>query len=328
MKISNLAIAFILIVTPFFFIMDLRTSALSNAEILSDQYDAALKTANQDAAVMLNFNELQEYEAGYYSEKNFKANKELALNTFFRSLYLSFGVEDDPVGQGTLRSYIPVIVVTDYDGYWIYAMDEYEDETGQVIYKHMWKPKKPYAFTDSQGNVFNFSLDGYTRVYQASTETWLEGWQQDLAGNYDIDLLDNKESFEMQRRSTIVDSIQNDLAHVINKHNEYASKNGISYMFTLPYIPEEDWTNTINDIGIISFIQGIPIGEKFYNNYAFGSGRLIKNPVIIGGIDENTGIKYYYRNTCSFPYKEEETFSSEQEAAASGYFPKSCLNGE
>lgn len=83
MKISNLAIAFVLIVTPFFFILDMRTDALSNAGLLSNRYDTALKTANQDAAVMLNFNELQEFEAGYYSEKNFKANKELALDTFF-----------------------------------------------------------------------------------------------------------------------------------------------------------------------------------------------------------------------------------------------------
>lgn len=227
-----------------------------------------------------------------------------------------------------LKSYIPAIVVTDYDGYWIYAMEEYTDETGQAVYKHMWKPKKPYAFTDSQGNILNFTLDGYIRIYQASTKSWIEGWQQDLAGNYDIHLLDNQENFEMQRRSSIVDSIQSDLAHVINKHNEYASRNGISYMFTLPYIPAEDWTNTINDIGIISFIQGIPVGEQFYNNYAFGSGRLIKNPVIIGGIDEETGLKYYYRNTCNFPYKEEENFDSEKDAAAAGYFPKGCTNRE
>ena len=92
------------------------------------------------------------------------------------------------------------------------------------------------------------------------------------------------------------------------------TKSGVSYTFKLPLIPKEDWVNTI-DIGIMAFIQGIPIGDQFYNNYAFGGGRLIKNPVIYGAIDPQTGLKYYYRDSCSYPYRIEEAFSSEKEVA-------------
>ncbi|MFB4321663.1 hypothetical protein RB298_04900 [Priestia sp. BR_2] len=327
MKITNLAIAFVLIVAPFYFVLDLRASALSKVNYLEDQYDTALKTASQDAAVLLNINEYQEYEAGYQSNKFFNANKELAIDAFFRSLYLNFNIENDPISQGAFSSYVPAVVVTDYDGYWIYALTEYSNSQGEIAYKHMWRPKKPYAFTDQQGNVFNFTLDGYVRVHDVSTRTWIKGWQQDLAGRYNIPLLNDKAAFEAQRRTIIVDSIQQDLAFVINKHNEFVSKYGISYSFSLPYIPKEDWVNTIDDIGVIAFIQGIPIGDRYYNNYAFGGGRLVKKPVIYGSVDQQTGIRYYYRDSCSYPYRIEEAFSSEKEAAAAGYFPKECFNG-
>lgn len=328
MRITNFAIAFVLIFIPFYIVLDMRTSAMSKVIQLEDQYDAALKTASQDAAMVLNTNVLQEYEAGYQSNKFFNANKELAVDAFYRTLYLNFNVQNDPVGQGALASYVPAIIVVDYDGYWIYAMSEYTDADGSPVYKHMWRPKKPYAFTDDNGNTFNFTLDNYLRVYDARSRVWHEGFRQDLVGKTNVSLIDDAQSFEQKRRSIIVSSIQEDLAYFIDKHNEYASRNGISYTFTLPQIPQEEWTNSIDDIGVMAFIQGIPMGDQFYNSYAFGSGRLVRNESIIGAVDDATGMKYYYRSSCSFPYRAEETFDSEKDAAAAGYFPKECVNGQ
>ncbi|ANS75345.1 F0F1-type ATP synthase [Paenibacillus yonginensis] len=327
MKITNLAILFVCIFIPFMLVLDFHTRDQENVLQLEDQYSAALRTAVQDAGSVLNINELQEYEAAYQSSKYFKVNKELALDTFFRTLYLNFGVENDPIGQGTLASYIPVIGITDYDGYYIYTTAEYQDNGGQTIAKPMWRPKKPYAFADNNGNVINFTLDSYVHAYDAVRHEWVEGFRADLAGKTSISLLNDPESFEQQRRSTIVSSIQEDVAYFINAYNDYATHYGISYTFKLPQISQEEWTNTIDDIGIMAFIQGLPIGDQTYNNYAFGGGRLIKKTNIIGAIDPSTGFKYAYRSTCSFPYTPEEIFDSPKEAAAAGYYPKECVNG-
>ena len=35
---------------------------------------------------------------------------------------------------------------------------------------------------------------------------------------------------------------------------------------------------------MMAFIQGIPMGDQYYNNYALG-GRLVKAPVYFGGVD-------------------------------------------
>lgn len=328
MKLTNLAIIFVLIFLPFFLILDLRINAMDKAVQLEDKYDAALKTASQDASTVLSSNVLQEYESDYESSKFFHANKELAVDTFFRSLYLNFSVQDDPIGQGTLASYIPAIVVVDYDGYWIYAMSEYTGPDGTTVYKHTWRPKKPYAFSDEQGNTINFTLDEYLRVYDASSHTWSEGFLRDLQGQTNVPLIDDPHSFEEKRRSVIVSSIQEDLAYFIDKHNEYSTRNGISYTFTLPLISQEEWSNSINDIGIMAFIQGVPLGDQVYNNYAFASGRLVRKQPIVGAVDPATGMKYYYYRSCGFPYQEEITFDSAKDAAAAGYFPKECVNGQ
>lgn len=326
MKITNLAIAFVLIIVPFFVVSDLRVSSMNKVLQLEDHYDTALKTASQDASVILNMNPLQEFEASYQSNKFFKANKELGVDSFFRTLYMNFNVEDDPIGQGNLASYVPAIVVVDYDGYWIYAMSEYTGNDGSIVYKHVWRPKKTYAFTDDQDNSINFTLDSYLRVYDATERKWYEGFREDLQDQTNISILDDPEQFEQKRRSIIVSSIQDDLAYFIDKHNEYATRYGISYTFTLPQIPQEEWTNSINDIGLMAFIQGIPMGDQFYNNYAFGSGRLVRKTDIYGAVDDSTGYKYYFRSSCNYPYRIEETFESEKLAASAGYYPLECFN--
>ncbi|MFD1130676.1 hypothetical protein [Paenibacillus sp. PDC88] len=326
MRITNLAIVFVLFFFPFYYVLDLRTNDLMLVAQLEDKYDAALKTAAQDAGFMLNINEMQEYEAGYQSSKYFKANKEQAIDTFFKTLYLNFEVQNDPVGQSTLASYIPAVVVLDYDGYWLYTLSEYKNADGTTEMKHMWRPKKPYAYTDSQGNSLNFTLDSYVYAFDASDREWIEGYQWELQNKTDIQILNSTVQFEEARKSWIVSNVQKDLAYFINKHNEVMTRSGISYTFTLPTISQEDWVNTVDDIGIMAFIQGIPIGDQFYNNYAFGGGRLVKSPVIYGAVDPSTGLKYYYRESCSFQYRIEQAFSSEKEAAMKGYFPKVCTN--
>lgn len=291
-----------------------------------NRYDFALKTALQDGSVSLNRNSSQQLEARYQSAKFFNADKELAIDSFFRTLFVNFDIKNDSISQKHLMTYIPAVLVIDYDGYWIYAILEYEKSNGEIVYQHSWRSKKPYAYSDQNGNTINFTLDSYIRAYDSQEREWIAGYQSDLQNISNISLLKDEKSFEEQRRSTIISSIQNDLAYFINKHNEYATRYGISYTFKLPLIDQEEWTNSINDIGMVAFIQGIPIGEKFYNNYAFASGRLIKKKEIYGAIDDATGYKYYFNNSCNFPYRIEEVFSSEKEAAAEGYYPKECIN--
>ncbi|MBB3127906.1 hypothetical protein FHS19_002560 [Paenibacillus rhizosphaerae] len=324
MKITDFCLVFVVIFFPVFLIVGYHVQDQRNVHFTELKYAAALRTAVQDAGSMLNVNERQEFESGYGSAKFFKADKELALETLYRTLYANLGIEDDAAAQQALNSYIPAIVVVDYDGYWVYSEEEYKGADGVALAKHLWHPKKPYSYSDRAGNLIHFTLDNVVEAYHAGTGTWVRGLQREIGPTSTIPLMQDGEKYEQVRKTTIVQAIEDDLANVINRHNEIAARNGVSYVFTLPLISREEWNNSIDDIGIIAFIQGIPIGEQALNNYALGSGRLVKSTVIKAGVDRRTGIRYYSRGDCTDDLDIVETFTSAKEAAANGYFEKSC----
>lgn len=325
MKITDWAVIFVLIVTPFLWLSGQRAENLREVNRLETRYTAALRTAVQDAALALNRNELQQYESGYGSAKWMRADKEQALAALLRSLYLNFGIADDPLGQQAFLGYIPAAVVIDYDGYFIYAADRVPD-SDTIIYR--WRDKKPYTYADADGNSIAFTLDGEVTAYDAAADLWVSGPQPEVKSAVSIPLLQSGAEFEAVRRATIVRRIEEDLAQTIRLHNLLSAKLGVHYTFTLPVIPQEEWNNTLNDVGILVFLQGIPVGDRHYNDYALGGGRLERTPVILGATDPLTGLKYYYRESCPearrLGYREEEIFPDERGAAASGYFPLDC----
>lgn len=324
MKITDWAIIFVLLASPILWVLQLHTGDLREVHRLQVRYTTALHTAVQDAASALNLNELQQYETGYGSVKYMRTDKDQALSAFIHTLSINLGIEDDYLGQRTLMAYIPAIVIIEYDGYSIYAVDESLDSSGVPEISHRWRPKKPYVYSDQSGNSIAFTLDGALTAYESSTDQWHRGRQNELQSVTSIPLLQRADLFEQVRRSTIVHSIEDDLAGYINRHNEYASRLGVNYLFTLPLLSQEDWNNSLNDVGVVVFLQGIPVGDRYYNNYAFGGGRLVQNRPWLGGVHEMTGLKYHYRDTCALGYRNEEIFANRRDAAAKGYYEAAC----
>lgn len=324
MKMINWAIVGVLILLPFYVINRMDTETQRRMMTSELRYDAALDTAVDDAAQALLFNVNQQQETRYESAKRVRVNKEEAVDSFYRTLYMNFGIAEDTIAQGVLNRYIPAVIVIGYDGFWVYAEEEFANAAGETEIRPVWGPKKPYAYADAQGNSVSFTLDDYVTAYEAGSRTWREGFRSEIQTTTAIPLLRDTELFEQVRRSTIVNAIQNELAFRINRHNQYASRYGISYTFTLPTISAEEWNNTVNDVGVMAFVQGIPMGRKTYNNYALGGSRVLKKPVIIGAVKD--GKKVYYRSTCAFPYPAEETFASEKAASQKGYIPLPCSN--
>lgn len=327
MKITDWAIVFVIIIVPLFWIVDLHAEDLQEVSGLQITYTSALRTAVQDAGSELNINEEQRFESGYRSNKMMRADKEQALAALLHTLSLNMGIENDELAKQGLMLYIPAVVVIDYDGYYVYAVDSYTDQVGNVISEHRWRPKKPYVYIDRDGNSMAFTLDHFVTVHETSTDQWVSGLREDLASEVSIPLLQDRDTFEEVRRQSIVHSIENQLSERIHSHNVYARQLGVSYTFTLPVIPHEEWNNSLDDVGILVFLQGIPVGDSYYNNYALGGGRLEKRDPVIGYNDSINGVKYFSRAGCiqSSLFKAVEIFANERDAAASGYFESPCI---
>ncbi|TYA13599.1 hypothetical protein FRY98_13245 [Paenibacillus faecis] len=326
MKITDWAVIFVLLACPALYMLQWDAVQLREANRLQLKYTAALRTAAQDAGSRLGQNELQRYEAGYGSSKFMRADKEAALSAMLDTLLLNLGEHEDALSRDLLMTYIPAVIVIDYDGYHIYAVQEKEGEDGSVLARHHWLPKKSYVHRDAEGNMIYFTLDDQITVIDSASGEVHRGLREELGSALSVKLLQQKEAFEDVRRSAIVSSIQEDLSRVIDNHNAFVRKLGFNYIFTLPTISMEAWNNSIDDVGILVFLQGLPVGGKHYNNYALGGGRVLRQRPVYGWSDPNTGIRYAgHRHCFGGPGTERaEIFASPKDAAAKGYFEARC----
>ena len=71
--------------------------------------------------------------------------------------------------------------------------------------------------------------------------------------------------------------------------------------YTLPILTETDWNHVLRNVSIITFLQNIPIGMKYYNNYAIATSTNNKeyvNPDEMYFVDASSDI-YYHLPYCS-----------------------------
>ena len=78
------------------------------------------------------------------------------------------------------------------------------------------------------------------------------------------DPLESTSVFNEHRMNVIRKSIETNLSSAIANYNSFSNT---GYEFTMPVINEDEWYKIENNICMISFLQGIPIGSKNFNNY-------------------------------------------------------------
>lgn len=326
MKITDWSIIFVIIAIPIILLAGWQTAQLRQTRVTEIAYTTALRTAVQDAGMVLTGNHLQAYEYGYSSLKQSRADKEAALDTLLNSLGHNLGIADDPPAMLELMRYIPAVVVIDYDGYYIYELAEVTDDNNNIAIAatHQWLPKKPFVYEDQAGQSIAFTLDQQVTVINHQNGESVHGLREELSGLNLSELLRNEDLFEQVRRVTIVHSIEAELARAVERHNVLVRRLGWKYLFTMPTIPQEDWSNTLDEPGILVFLQGIPNGIGQYNNYALGGGRKVKSRSYIAGEDPLTGLRYVSDAHCDLPFEPIETYAHKRDAAAAGYYEQTC----
>lgn len=108
-----------------------------------------------------------------------------------------------------------------------------------------------------------------------------------------------KSNFNQHRLAIIKNKIRTNLAIAIANFN---SQNNVE--FQMPELSDEDWAKVMNNIAMISFVQGIEIGGKTYNGYTIVNNSESKEVVreeniyILGndGFYHRIGDKYLIEN--------------------------------
>lgn len=78
------------------------------------------------------------------------------------------------------------------------------------------------------------------------------------------DPLQTNSVFNEHRMNVIRKSIETNLLASIKTFSEHTV---IGYEFGMPKISEDEWYKIVNNISVVSFLQGLPIGGKIFNDY-------------------------------------------------------------
>lgn len=176
MKIESLAIIFIIIILPISLV--LQTYTQNRINTLSEQilYDSKLNDATYDALKAYQINNLNAGAAESANEK--MRDIKASVNTFFNSMSNSF--KSLGYTKESIQNYVPALVYTMYDGYYIYSPyvnnwngEDFHQVGGQnATYRENQtlfglKPYVYYSCRYVRGNidvVITYTLDNYVTI--------------------------------------------------------------------------------------------------------------------------------------------------------------------
>lgn len=173
MKIQTLGIIFIIIILPISFALSLYTKSQIETLTLQSLYDAKLQQSTHDALQAFQINTENNTESNLADSKI--KDIEASIKTFFNSLEGNFELRGYSLNE--LKEYVPAIVYTMYDGYYIYS--PYSNvatttETGVVVNEseseNVQYGLKPYIYYSCRYKragddfVITYSLDNYITI--------------------------------------------------------------------------------------------------------------------------------------------------------------------
>ena len=186
MKLQNMTVIFIIIMIPIILVVSYYIGLQINTITMQKNYTVKLQTAAKDSIQALEINTV-EWNSASSNLADSRRDVLASINTFTTSLANNMGIGG--AGKGRIQTYIPAIVYTMYDGYYIYSASLMKDqktdnngltqfnadgtiESNGKSYQYILKPYSPYSARYVKENVdvdvdvtVNYTLDNYIRVY-------------------------------------------------------------------------------------------------------------------------------------------------------------------
>ena len=133
MKLQGWIIIFAIIIIPIILVMSTYIQLQISYVNTASSYDTYLNNATYDAIKAFQINELNSNTQNIAQEKI--RDIEASINTFYNSLASNFG--QSGYTQDELESYVPALVYTLYDGYYIYSpfTNTLDEKDAGITYK-------------------------------------------------------------------------------------------------------------------------------------------------------------------------------------------------
>lgn len=176
MKLQHLTIIFVIIVIPITLILSAYIGNQIDTASLQQSYNTKLMDATHDAVVAFELNTANNIYSG--NADSIRRDITAGINTFTTTLATNLGISGS--NSESIMPYIPAILITLYDGYYIYSPSEYAyrakvknalgewEEEIKTGYTHILKPYIYYSEKYESENdyiIVNYTLDNYITLY-------------------------------------------------------------------------------------------------------------------------------------------------------------------
>lgn len=335
MKLEHFLFLFVILMVVPFITMNSKIQNLQITDNKTVEYNRNIDQATDDA-----MNNMIEMVDDY----DYTVNLDSCAESFFNSLYSSFGLLNNKSGQDKIKWYIPVLLVTNKDGFYVMYHSMNDEGTQSTM---QWSGKMPYCYSGIVGGLkytINFSMgDDIVLYYDGSVfkGDWhtiksfyagdgnaaeygkLEAIMSALQNSSDPNAyMVSENAFNAFRLSVMQYQISKKMTYYVNQHNTIASAYGVNYKFSLPVSSTDQFARTIADISVLAIFQGYPIGNASgdtYSRFSVSGARLLKKSHYCLSIED--GIMYYHRKNCSHVTEGSTEYETKQECAAKGAYP-------
>lgn len=271
-------------------------------------------------------------------------DKEGVVSTFFNSFYSAMGIMEDEAIQSAVEAYIPVILLCDVDGYYVYYYDEFQDESGKRCTERRWSEKMPYFYEDQYfkyrlmlsdhiiiNDVHNL-LGGELSIEEIDYHEFRNSDSyRDFRSQYQDCFLLLDETYELTKKGAIINQLENVLSYYTNKYNMIARHNGITYNFTFPSGQTKEWAQYMDDVNLVVVFQGYPYGwDKNYtfNKVSSASANIIKKTLYY--IEQKSWYLLAHKADCPVLANNsnilDDTYDSLEECAKIGAYCDECID--
>lgn len=170
MKLQHLAIIFIIIILPISLVIGEYIQAQIDTIYIQTQYSKKLQDATYDAMKAFQLNTINNKYSSISDSKI--RDIEASINTFYSSLGTAMGASG--YDKDTLKEYIPAILYTMYDGYYIYGKYFNYQLEQNGAYQYGLKPYIYYSCRYQKGLkdfIVNYTLDNSITIYGKVNDT-------------------------------------------------------------------------------------------------------------------------------------------------------------
>jgi hypothetical protein len=335
LKLYHIALIFLLFFLAAVLKTDVLIGNLKGVMNEKSQLQSSLDSATSDAVNFL------------ASSGNFGTNtidKEGVVSTFFSSLYSAMGITEDEATQSVVEAYIPVILLCDVDGYYIYYYDEFQDGSGNLCTERRWSEKMPYYYEDQYfkyrlmlsdhiiiNDVHNLLRDELSVEEIDFHEIRTGDHYQNFRSQHKDCFLLLDETYELTKKGAIINQLEKVLSYYTNQYNMIARHNGITYQFTFPSSPTKEWAKYMDDVNLVVIFQGYPYGwdkSNIFNKVSSASANMIKKTVYY--IEQKSWYFLAHKADCQKLKNNSnilnDTYDSLEECAKMGAYCDDCIN--